>query len=425
MTTISETWIVTSGGPAPEVPDLPLPDFLLAGKAPDRPAIVDGPSGRGLTYGELADGVRRVAAGFAARGLGTGEAVALLAPNLPEWLLAAYGVMTAGGVVTGVNPLCTAGEVAGQLADADARFLVTVPPFLPIARAAVAGRRTRDRADRPADGGHHPVRGPAPAQRPAAPRAPRPGDGPGDAALLERDQRAAQGRDADPPRVRGERGAAGVRDPVPQRRPGARRRTVLPRRGLRGGGERDAARRRHAGDDAALRRRAVPRTDRALPRHGHDRGPADRPRPGQAPRRRRRGPAVAALHRLRCRPARRRRAAGRRRPRGLPGAAGLGHDGDGRGRGDLAARHPDRPRRRGHAVPRGGRAGRRPGRRHRPAAGRGRRAVDPHPVGDGGLPRGARAQPPRRSTPTAGCTPATSPRCPSTAWCTSSTGSRS
>ena len=51
--------------------------------------------------------------------------------------------MTAGGVVTGVNPLCTAGEVAGQLADADARFLVTVPPFLPIAREAVAGRARR------------------------------------------------------------------------------------------------------------------------------------------------------------------------------------------------------------------------------------------------------------------------------------------
>ena len=65
MTTTSETWIVTSGGPAPEVPDLPLPDFLLVGKAPGRPAIVDGPSGRGLTYGELADGVRRVAAALA------------------------------------------------------------------------------------------------------------------------------------------------------------------------------------------------------------------------------------------------------------------------------------------------------------------------------------------------------------------------
>jgi acyl-CoA synthetase (AMP-forming)/AMP-acid ligase II len=141
-TTSTGNWIVTSGGPAPEIPDLPLPDFLLAGRPPDRPAIVDGPSGRGMTYGQLADGVRCVAAGFAARGLRPGDAVALLAPNSPEWLLTAYGVMAAGGVVTGVNPLCTAREVAGQLADADARFLVTVPPFLPAAREAVAGRDT-------------------------------------------------------------------------------------------------------------------------------------------------------------------------------------------------------------------------------------------------------------------------------------------
>jgi acyl-CoA synthetase (AMP-forming)/AMP-acid ligase II len=138
--TTSDTWIVISGGPAPEIPNLTLPEFLLAGHDPGRPAVVDGPSGRSLTYGELADGVRRVAAGFAARGLRPGDAVALLAPNMPEWLVAAYGVMAAGGVVTGVNPLSTAAEVAGQLADADARFLVTVPPFLPIARQAAGDR---------------------------------------------------------------------------------------------------------------------------------------------------------------------------------------------------------------------------------------------------------------------------------------------
>jgi acyl-CoA synthetase (AMP-forming)/AMP-acid ligase II len=136
-------WIVTSGGPAPHVPDLPLPEFLLAGRHPDRPAIVDGTSGRTLTYGELATAVRRVAAGFAASGLRRGDVVAILAPNGPDWLIAAYGAMTAGGVVSGVNPLCKPAEVAGQLGNADACFLVTVPPLLDTAREAVAGSRAQ------------------------------------------------------------------------------------------------------------------------------------------------------------------------------------------------------------------------------------------------------------------------------------------
>jgi acyl-CoA synthetase (AMP-forming)/AMP-acid ligase II len=61
----------------------------------------------------------------------------MLAPNIPEWLVACYGAMVAGGVVTGVNPLYTPHEVATQLADSRARFVVTVPMFLPTARAAV------------------------------------------------------------------------------------------------------------------------------------------------------------------------------------------------------------------------------------------------------------------------------------------------
>jgi acyl-CoA synthetase (AMP-forming)/AMP-acid ligase II len=49
-----------------------------------------------------------------------------------------YGAMAAGGVVTGASPLLTAGELAGQLADAGASVLVTVPPFLEVATEAVA-----------------------------------------------------------------------------------------------------------------------------------------------------------------------------------------------------------------------------------------------------------------------------------------------
>ena len=62
--------------------------------------------------------------------------LALYSPNLPEYALAAYGAMAAGGAVTGANPLLTAEELAGQLADAGASILVTVPPFLDRARAA-------------------------------------------------------------------------------------------------------------------------------------------------------------------------------------------------------------------------------------------------------------------------------------------------
>jgi acyl-CoA synthetase (AMP-forming)/AMP-acid ligase II len=146
-TDIGATPIFSSSWPDPVVPPVSLPEFLLATAAEyaERPAIVDAVSGRTLRYGELADGVRRVAAGLAGLGLRPGETFAILAPNSPEWLLACYGAMAAGGVVTGINPLYTAGEAATQLADAGARFVLTVPAFLPTARAAAeqAGGRAR------------------------------------------------------------------------------------------------------------------------------------------------------------------------------------------------------------------------------------------------------------------------------------------
>ena len=129
---------VWAGEPLEPHHPVPLPRFLLehARDLGDKPALVDGPTGRTLSYRQLADGVERVAAGLAARGFGRGEALAISSPNLPEYALALYGAMAAGGAVTGANPLLTADELAGQLADAGASVLVTVPPFLETARAA-------------------------------------------------------------------------------------------------------------------------------------------------------------------------------------------------------------------------------------------------------------------------------------------------
>lgn len=124
--------VIRSPHPDVEIPDLPLHELVLAGAAGrgNRAAVVDGPTGRALTYAQLAAGVRQMAAGLAARGFGKGDVFAVYSPNLPEYAVAFYGVSAAGGATTTVNPLYTAGELAAQLADAGARFLLTTPPLL-------------------------------------------------------------------------------------------------------------------------------------------------------------------------------------------------------------------------------------------------------------------------------------------------------
>jgi acyl-CoA synthetase (AMP-forming)/AMP-acid ligase II len=132
--------IVTSPHPDVQIPDVSLHELVLAdaGRRADAAALVDGPSGRTLTYGQLAGGVRRVAAGLAARGFARGDVFAIHSPNVPEYALAFYGVSAAGGVNTTISPLYTVDELAFQLRDAGARFLLTVPPFLDRALAAAA-----------------------------------------------------------------------------------------------------------------------------------------------------------------------------------------------------------------------------------------------------------------------------------------------
>jgi acyl-CoA synthetase (AMP-forming)/AMP-acid ligase II len=106
--------------------------------------LIDGPTGRQLTYGELAGTVRSFAAGLAEWGFGKGDRLGVYLPNIPEYAVAFHGAASAGGACTTVNPLCTADELARQLADARARVLLTVPPFLDAARDAAAAAGVED-----------------------------------------------------------------------------------------------------------------------------------------------------------------------------------------------------------------------------------------------------------------------------------------
>jgi 4-coumarate--CoA ligase len=127
--------------PDVEIPDLPLTEYVLAGGAgqPDKPALIDGASGRVMTYGELEDAIRSLAGGLVAAGFGRGDVLALMAPNGPEYAVVFHGAAMAGGTVTTINPVYTQAEVHHQLADSGARILVTIAPLADAAACACAG----------------------------------------------------------------------------------------------------------------------------------------------------------------------------------------------------------------------------------------------------------------------------------------------
>jgi len=118
-------------GPYPDIaiPETPLTPFVLhrAQELGDKPALIDGPSGRTVTYRQLADAISIVANNLSARGFKKGDVCGILSPNCPEHGVAFHAVATLGGIVTPINPLYTRYEVGHQLKDSGARFLFTVP----------------------------------------------------------------------------------------------------------------------------------------------------------------------------------------------------------------------------------------------------------------------------------------------------------
>ncbi len=129
--------------PEIEVPPTSLPVFVLEHAAAygDKPALIDGPSGRTITYAQLDGMTRSLAAGLALRGFGSGDVFAIFSPNVPEYAVAFHGVLAAGGANTTINSLASSEDIEKQLRATRARFLLTIPQFLdralPAARAGI------------------------------------------------------------------------------------------------------------------------------------------------------------------------------------------------------------------------------------------------------------------------------------------------
>ncbi|MBW4553454.1 MAG: thioester reductase domain-containing protein [Aphanocapsa sp. GSE-SYN-MK-11-07L] len=131
--------IFCSPYPDTPTPELPLTEFILqrAVELADKPALIEGLTDRVITYGQLAGFIRRVAAGLAARGFSKGDVLAIYSPNLPEYAITFHAVASLGGITTTVNPSYTVDELAYQLNDAGAKFLVTIPDLVTQALEAV------------------------------------------------------------------------------------------------------------------------------------------------------------------------------------------------------------------------------------------------------------------------------------------------
>lgn len=130
--------IFKSPFPQVSIPELPLTEFVLARAQEfgDKPALIEAPTGRVFTYVELADAIKRVAASLSQRGFRQGDVFGILSPNIPEYAIIFHAVASLGGINTPINPLYTETEIAHQLKDAGAKFLVTAPQCGDKARAA-------------------------------------------------------------------------------------------------------------------------------------------------------------------------------------------------------------------------------------------------------------------------------------------------
>ncbi len=95
--------------------------------------------GGSMRYAELEAQSRAVAAWLQSEGVGQGDRVALMMPNLLQYPVCLFGILRAGAAVVTVNPLYTAHELTHQLRDADARTIVIAENFAQTLQQALPG----------------------------------------------------------------------------------------------------------------------------------------------------------------------------------------------------------------------------------------------------------------------------------------------
>ena len=123
--------------PANYVPLSPLSFLRRAAHVfPGHPSLIHGALRH--TWGETYTRCRRLASALAARGVGPGDTVSVMAPNIPAIYEASFAVPMLGAVLNTLNVRLDGGAIAFMLEHGEAKALITDTEFAPVIRDALA-----------------------------------------------------------------------------------------------------------------------------------------------------------------------------------------------------------------------------------------------------------------------------------------------
>jgi long-chain acyl-CoA synthetase len=112
-----------------EYPDIPVHQMLedTAKKYPHTPCTIF--NGAKISYEEVEKLTDQLAAGLASLGVRKGDRVGIFMPNTPQFVLAYFGILKAGGVVVATNPLYSKREIEHQVNDAGIEIMLVMSNF--------------------------------------------------------------------------------------------------------------------------------------------------------------------------------------------------------------------------------------------------------------------------------------------------------
>ncbi|MFV9675811.1 MAG: long-chain-fatty-acid--CoA ligase [Anaerolineales bacterium] len=112
-----------------EYPEVPLYHFIenAAAKYPDQACAIF--KGSEITYAEMDEIIDSLAGALAAMGVKKGTPVGIFMPNSPQFVMAFYAILKAGGIVVATNPLYTAREIEHQMKDSGTEIMLVMSNF--------------------------------------------------------------------------------------------------------------------------------------------------------------------------------------------------------------------------------------------------------------------------------------------------------